>query len=279
MKEQVKAEVQEKQVSIVFSDIDGTALDSNHRVLPETKEAVQALAAKGIPFVLVSARMPAAIRTVSDEMGIVMPLISYGGALVLDGEGRTVEDRRIDPEDTVSIIERIKSGWGSDTVINYYAGDTWYVEDDQHPEVIIEEETVKVKSVQKEFGKLLAELIFPSKIMCISAPDVCADMDAKLPGEYPGLQIVRSRAELLEISTAGVKKSVGIQTLLDYLHMDAASAVAFGDNYNDLDMLEYVGTGVAMDNAPQPVKDVADAVTASNNEAGIAVYLKKIGLI
>lgn len=82
------------QYKIVFSDIDGTVLTSSHHVLPSTTLAVKELLQKSIPFVLVSARMPQAIRTVTDEMNVNIPMISYGGALVLDDRQNILYDKK-----------------------------------------------------------------------------------------------------------------------------------------------------------------------------------------
>ncbi len=80
---------------IVFSDIDGTVLNSKHELLTSTIEAVQKLALKNIPFVLVSARMPKAMKLILDEMNVKMPMISYGGALVLDEQNQILHDDKI----------------------------------------------------------------------------------------------------------------------------------------------------------------------------------------
>lgn len=75
---------------IVFSDIDGTLLTDDKRVTEKTEQAVKGLVQQGIPFVLVSARMPEAIYPITEAMGVKIPLISYSGALVLTEEGETL---------------------------------------------------------------------------------------------------------------------------------------------------------------------------------------------
>ena len=69
-------------VRIVFSDIDGTLLTDDKRVTEKTEQAVKALLAKGIPFVLVSARMPEAIYPITEQMGVTIPLICYSLSLI-----------------------------------------------------------------------------------------------------------------------------------------------------------------------------------------------------
>ena len=76
-----------------------------------------------------------------------------------------------------------------------------------------------------------------------------------------------------------VSKANGIEVLLHHLNITPAQAIAFGDNYNDLDMLELAGVGVAMNNAPDDVKKTASAVTDDNNHDGIYKFLQKIKLV
>ncbi len=82
-----------------------------------------------------------------------------------------------------------------------------------------------------------------------------------------------------EISIKGVHKAAGIEAVLDHLGMEPGDAVAFGDGYNDLEMLAYVGVGVAMGNAPDEVRGVADRVTGTPEEDGIRAGMVDLGLI
>ena len=70
-------------IRIVFSDIDGTLLDSGNRMTPLTERAVKDLAGRGIPFVIISARSPSGIYPILEEYGLRCPIIAYSGALAL----------------------------------------------------------------------------------------------------------------------------------------------------------------------------------------------------
>lgn len=264
---------------IVFSDIDGTVLTSSHHVLPSTTFAVKELLQKSIPFVLVSARMPQAIRTVTDEMNVNIPMISYGGALILDDRQNILHDRRISAEDTVAVIKEIKLLWQDSAIINYYAGNDWFVEDKDNKAVIREESITHVQAQQMNFAQLLAEGIVPNKLLCMTSPPVCEVMEKMLGEMFPQLKIMRSSPILLEIMDKTVSKAKGIKIMLKHFGLSANQAVAFGDNYNDLDMLDFIGLGVAMGNAPDDVKKIAFAVTEDNNRDGICKFLRKIKLI
>ena len=90
---------------------------------------------------------------------------------------------------------------------------------------------------------------------------------------------MRSSPNLVEIMQAGVSKESGIRTMLEYYGLTAKDALAFGDNYNDLEMLQFAGTSVAMGNAPDDVKKAASRVTESNEEDGIWAFLKEHKII
>ncbi len=264
---------------IVFSDIDGTVITDEHKVLPSTAEAVHQLAAGKVPFVLVSARMPQAMRTVSAQMEMNIPLISYGGAYILEAEGTVLHDERVSAADAKAVIAELKEQWHNEAVVNYYAADEWYAEDKNDPAVLREENIVDVQAKQAQFDALLQKGILPNKILCMSEPSICEKLEQELKEKFPQLQIVRSSPILLEIMNKSVSKSSGINILLNHLNLRREQAIAFGDNYNDIDMLHSVGIGVAMANAPQAVKDAADAVTDSNNDDGIYNYLAKLNLM
>lgn len=264
---------------IVFSDIDGTVLNSKHELLASTIEAVQKLALKNIPFVLVSARMPKAMKLILDEMNVKMPMISYGGALVLDEQNQILHDDKINKLDTKAIIDEIELLWPDDVVINYYSDDNWFVKDEDNKAVKREENITNVKASQADFKELINKDILPNKILCMTKANISSKIEAVLQEKFPQLNIVRSSDILIEIMNKDVSKANGIEVILHHLNMIPAQAIAFGDNYNDLDMLDFIGLGVAMGNAPDDVKKIAFAVTEDNNRDGICKFLRKIKLI
>ena len=264
---------------IVFSDIDGTVLNSKHEVLASTIDAVQKLALKNIPFVLVSARMPKAMKLILDEMKVKMPMISYGGALVLDEQNHILYDNKINKIDTEAIISEIELLWSDDVVINYYSDDNWFVKDENNKAVKREENITNVKASQADFKNLIANNILPNKILCMTKANISSKIEAVLQEKFPQLNIVRSSDILIEIMNKDVSKANGIEVLLHHLKMTSAQAIAFGDNYNDLTMLNFVGRGVVMQNAPEEIRKEAKYITKSNNEDGIYEYLKQINMI
>ena len=121
--------------------------------------------------------------------------------------------------------------------------------------------------------------ILPNKILCMTKANISSKIEAVLQEKFPQLNIVRSSDILIEIMNKDVSKANGIEVLLHHLNMTPEQAIAFGDNYNDMDMLNFVGLGVAMNNAPKDVKQMANDVTDDNNHDGIYRFLRKIELV
>ena len=87
--------MQEQKKHLIFSDIYGTLLDSMHRMPRGVAAAARRAEQKGIPFILISARMPKSIREIRAEMGLCSPYVAYSGALALDGTGTVLFEERI----------------------------------------------------------------------------------------------------------------------------------------------------------------------------------------
>ena len=265
-------------IKIVFSDIDGTFLTNDHRVTRQTAEAVNRLLNKNIPFVLVSARMPEAIYPITDTLGIKIPIISYSGGLVLTEAEEVLYSKTIDPNSARLIIAAIDRDFPQVT-INYYAGRRWFVRDTSDPRVKVEEDITSAASEAAEFDRLLRAEVLPNKILVMSDPPDCERMERELGRQFRQLNIVRSHPTLLEIMDRSVSKATGIEVMLKHFGISPDEAIGFGDNYNDIEMFEYVGHGVAMANAPEPIKKLVDEITESNENSGIYTYLVKTGII
>ncbi len=265
-------------VKIVFSDIDGTFLTTDHRVTDKTEYAVNRLLNQNIPFVLVSARMPEAIYPITDKLGIKIPIISYSGGLVLTESEEILYSKTIEARLATAIINAIDQRW-SQVTINYYSGRRWFVRDVKDKRVKREERITSAAAVNADFNELLEIGMLPNKILTMSEPADCEEMERELSRMFPELNVVRSSDILLEIMDKSVSKATGIKVMLEHYGFASEDALGFGDNYNDIEMFKYVGRGVAMGNAPEPIKKIVRDVTDSNDAGGIYTYLVKNGVI
>jgi Cof subfamily protein (haloacid dehalogenase superfamily) len=113
--------------------------------------------------------------------------------------------------------------------------------------------------------------------------DAAATLD-EIRAEFADFEVVPSSVTVFgtsagEMMIPGVHKATGIDVLLHHLGIDLADTIAIGDSYNDLEMLEHVAVGIAMGDAPQAIKDMADEVTTSTTEHGIRIAFVRHGLV
>ena len=264
-------------IKIILSDIDGTFLKDDKNFTDLHAEALKAVITKGLQFVFVSARMPEAIYPITDKIGMNhTPVISYGGGLVLTADEEIIFDKKISAEDAEGILAAM-SHW-QDITINYYTGRRWFVEAIDG-RVQFEMDITGAKAEVKNFGALLSEKIFPNKIMVICEPPTCEEMERELGRKFPALNVVRSAPYLLEVMDKSVSKATGIEVLLKHYGFTVDEAIAFGDNYNDTELLKLIPQSVVMANAPDAVKKLAACVSDSNADSGIYTYLVKVGVI
>ena len=266
------------EVKIVFSDIDGTFLNNDHHVSEKTQQAVKSLIGQSIKFVLVSARMPEAIYPITNKIDVKIPIISYSGALVLSEAQEILYNKVIDIESTKNVLNEISLNY-SDITVNYYAGRHWFVQNINDERVKQEMDITSAIAESANFDELISKNIKPNKILVMCEPKICQKMETELGKIFDNLNVVRSANTLLEIMDKSVSKATGIKVLLNHYGFTIENAIGFGDNYNDVEMLKFVGCGVAMNNAPEDVKKFADDITDSNENDGIYNYLVRKNLI
>ena len=265
-------------IKIILSDIDGTFLANDKSTPKLHADALKIVTERGIKFAFVSARMPEGIYPITDALNMPhTPVISYSGGLVLTDDEKVLFDKKIAHDEAKNILAAMKFGW-QDITISYYTGRRWVVEKIDE-RVLQEHENTHAPFETGNFDALLSENTLPNKIFVRCPPPICKEMETVLSGEFPALNVVRSAPHLLEVMDKSVSKATGIEVLLKHYGIALDEAIAFGDNYNDTEMLTLIPNSVAMANAPDKIKKIAAAVTDSNEDGGIYTYLTKIGVI
>lgn len=266
-------DVNGKQIKIVFTDVDGTLLDAEHRVIPEACASVQKLAQLGIPLVLVSARMPEGLTVIQREMGFTGPLVCYSGAYVLDEQGTELLSHPIDI-DTACEIKQFLDCELPGLTCSEYGYHTWICDDDQDPRIQNEERITTLKAQNARLRDVFGRTGI-HKFLLMGEPDEIEAAEKRIAAAYPQLAVARSSAILCEVMSGKASKAEGVQVVCRHFGMDPSEAVAFGDGRNDIDMLAAVPESYAMANAPDEVKRVAAHVTRfSNAENGLVHTLE-----
>lgn len=255
-------------------DIDGTLLNSEHQITKETKEAIRKVVCeKNVHVVLVSARMPKGIVFLQKELGIDGYIICYSGSLILDQNSNTIFNRPIDSKVTTDIL-RVANEY--EVSINLYKDNSWIVEKNDNWSDI-ESSIVGFDPEINKFSDVfdVNDNNGPNKILILGDKDENLKVSNILKEKFEDyINIYPSKPTYLEIMNKDVCKTEAIIQLLKLLDIKRSEVIAIGDNYNDIDMINFADVGIAMGNAPEEVKKISDYVTATNDENGVvkAIY-------
>lgn len=262
------------QYQVIFSDIDGTLLNSEHQVTPNTRLEILSLEQRGIPFILVSARMPDGIVTIQKQIGNHAPIICYSGALVLGNDGEILHSCQISLDLAVEVKDMLDKEFPN-ICCNTYGGNQWIVDDDKNPWVRNEETITTIKSKVGNIKEAFEKSEGIHKFLLMGNPEDILILEKRLKKDYPTLHVAKSTKYYLEVMDEKVRKSHAVHLICDHYGYSTDQAIAFGDGYNDIDMLEAVKNSYAMANAPKEVQDHAAQVTLDNDSEGLLAVLKK----
>ncbi|MDO4436244.1 MAG: Cof-type HAD-IIB family hydrolase [Cardiobacteriaceae bacterium] len=254
-------------IQAIFSDIDGTLINSQHQISPRTLLAIRQVLGLGIPFTLVSARPPKAITPFTREIGGKQALIAFNGALILDDAGKALYSVTL-PDDDVARLEALLER-NPAVSPNYYAGQEWY---SPNPENFWTQQEGEITHLQA--SPKPQHLSGVHKILVMGEAEEILALEQMLKPQFPHLHIHRSKPTYLEIVSPEATKAKALDFMAKRLGISAEHIMAFGDNFNDLDMLHYAGLGVVMGNAPDEIKAQIPHHTASNDNDGLALCLE-----
>jgi Cof subfamily protein (haloacid dehalogenase superfamily) len=238
---------------------------------PRTRAAIERARARGIHVILVTGRMFRSVRPYALEAGLDDPVICYQGAVV--AEPRSGRWLRHVPIPLPVAQEAIGALQAEGFSLNCYVDDELYVAritpgasryaEFQHLEL-------------HEVGDLLGWLCRPpTKLVVIDDPHVLDDLEARMKSRFDGrLYISKSLPFFLEFASPDVTKAAGLDFVSKATGFTAEQTVAFGDGENDVELLEWAGYAVAVENAHDRVKAVADLVCPRVDEEGVAQVLE-----
>lgn len=261
---------------IVFSDIDGTLLSSRGRITPATLAAIRTLEEKGIPFVISSGRGPTGIYPILEEYGIRCPMVAYSGSVILD-ENRKILFHRGIPKPRVKEILSFIEEEQLDMTWSLHSLEQWVVKDRSDPRVAEQEALVQARAEEGTVDSITDPQI--NKILCICAPGKLPEIQKRLAEAFPEYTVVASSGTLLDVMDTSVTKGTAIAYLCGLWKVPVSETIAFGDHYNDVDMLRTAGKGFLMANAPEALKARFSLHTLDNDHDGIAYALKELGLL
>lgn len=265
--------MKDKEISFLAIDLDDTLLTDDNRVTLRTARAIRMARARGIFVVLATGRMYATAKPVCKalQMGDV-PIILYSGGTVQRAQtGKFISENAID----LTVANEI---------INLCIENNWYVQAYVDDELLVAERTEKTVAYEKDTGasaKAIGKSISslpgaPIKLLVIEKKDTLervATVLTKFFGDT--IQAVRSKDHYLEIIAKNVSKGEAMLAVADRLGVTQDHIMSFGNAPNDISMLQESAVAVAMGNADDKVKAMADIIADTNNADGVAKIIEE----
>ncbi|WP_374121022.1 Cof-type HAD-IIB family hydrolase [Neobacillus sp. PS2-9] len=282
-------------IKCIASDMDGTLLNSTQTISEENKKAILKAQAQGIEFIVATGRSYQEATYVLAEAGLNCPVIGVNGAEVRSKDGEVLAATPISKELARKVAAKLVE---KDVYFEVYTDKGAYTIDaDKAVSILVDivvsanpeanvQEIVKAAGARISDGLIHTiedyEVLFSSndyQIYKFLAFDFDAD---KLEtanqslAELDDLAVSTSGHENLEITNKNAQKGIALASFVQAKGIKLSETMAIGDNFNDVSMFEAAGRSVAMGNAGSYIKSLCDAVTAPNNEHGVAKAILEV---
>jgi Cof subfamily protein (haloacid dehalogenase superfamily) len=255
-----------KTYKMIAIDVDDTLLNDDMQITEPTKAALAAARDKGVIVTLATGRMFASAQKIARQLEMNVPIITYQGSLIKNLLDENIIYERSVPLEAAQFLYSYAEQ--NNLHLQVYYKDTLYVKVDNQ----------KIKDyaalsnipyiVTDEFNALASKPL--TKMLFIDDPDKLDAIAQDLRNSLGSmLHITKSKANFLEFLHPEGTKGHAVESLAAHYNVDISQVIAIGDSWNDHEMLEIAGLGVAMDNAVESLKKIADYITLSNNEDGV----------
>ncbi len=269
--------MQNSEIKLIALDVDGTIMDKSYRISDRVKNTISCAVKKGIKVMIATGRMYSATVPTAVELGLKTPLIVYQGSLIKEfhESDRTLLHHYLNTDISYEVIRDTRK---KNVQINAYLDDKLYVET-ASPILV---DYAQRRSIPYHTVDCFenCENFLPTKILAMD-PD--PEKINRLVGEFKEkysdrLNITKSTDYFCEFINKKCSKADGIMFLAEKWGIDRAEIMAIGDHDNDREMIDFAGTGVAMGNSHDNLKQAADYVTESVNNDGAALAIEKFAL-
>jgi len=256
-------------------DMDGTLLSTKNKLTPRAKDTLIQAQKAGLKVILASGRPTFGIM----ETAKTLRLKEFGGLIVAYNGGRVIDlrtdevihERNLTLEECHSIydLSRIHK-------VGLMAYDNNNIITEDH-DTYIETES-KLNNIQiNQIPNFKAAVVKGSpKCMATGTPEHLIKVEQEFTAKIGDcFNLFRSMPYFLDIAPKNVSKATALEKALKFLNLNAGELVACGDSYNDIEMIKFAGLGIAIGNAIDELKEIADHITATNDENGVAKAVEK----
>ncbi|MGO4529814.1 Cof-type HAD-IIB family hydrolase [Paenibacillus sp. 2TAF8] len=260
---------------LIAIDIDDTLINDNKEVTPATQTALEQAVAHGVVVTLATGRAYASAQALARQTKLNVPIITYQGALVKNLLDEKVLYERYVPQDASRKL--FDYCLEKNLHLQTYIDDKLYAREENQKLLDYAKLNGTQYYIESDFIKVIEQ---PTpKLLIIDEPDYLDQVAVELRELLgPEVHITKSKPYFLEIMHNEGTKGHALTFLADHFGHQLSECIAIGDSWNDHEMLEVAGLGVAMGNAIPALKELADYITASNNEDGVKEVIEKFVL-
>lgn len=253
--------------SVIALDLDGTLLNAGKEVSGRNLNAVLNCSRRGMKIIIATARPPRSVRSMLPQALLdAASFVCYNGAVVTDEAAGIGEHVPIPRDLAAELLEYCKLRMPECT-ISVEVNDVWYaageIDDFEFFNPRFRPVVLPIDELKRHDA---------TKILLSSFSDL--ESLIQLFGNRMNI-VVTDQGKLLQAMNKDISKESGILRLCRHYGVPASQIIAFGDDLNDAGMLRIAGYAVAMGNAVQPLKEMADEITVSNEEDGVAHVLER----
>ena len=267
-------------IKLLVLDIDGTIAPLSNQVSPKVQQAIEAARVKGVQVAIATGRMYQSALRFHQTIGSSLPLVAYQGALIKDPANQKVHwHQPLCQKIALQLLDHFNRPEVREGIsVHWYIEDQLYVRE-LTPQTRAYAERVKISPQPLGDLRPLVSGTAPTKLLALSEDPRAIDhlMEA-IGSRYSSgeVYLTKYNNNFLAVANPEANKGVAVRYLAEeLLGLTAANIMAVGDHFNDIEMLEYVGTGVAMGNAPTPVKAVAQWVAPDVESDGVAAVIEE----
>ncbi len=258
---------------LIVSDLDGTLLNNDNEISDKNQEWIRKFKLAGGLFTFATGRMEDTALPYAELLEVDIPIISYNGARIYCPTTKKIlfDKSLIAPPELWDIINSANKEIG---VFLYSGGNPYVLERNGIVEEFENKE--KVQCILHK-GEILTEKPLTKILIIMDETTELYRISEEIENNGFNCEIVFSEVNYLEILPAGVSKGNGLTKLISYLERDSPIyTIGIGDNLNDIPLLNTVDQGIAVGNARDELKAIADVVlTQSNEENAVATVIQR----
>lgn len=258
------------KIKLIAVDVDGTLLNSDSKISIRNKKAIRKCLDNGIRIILSTGKSIVYVKKIIMDLGLKDPQIVCGGSAIINKDSKILVALKISRKSSIRVIEMARK-WDRGCGVGTTDGVVYYEKDHQYLSMLARsgESLVKVTDLMED------NIIENSLLFTITIDERDEFNDFLKLNLENDVKIRRGGPIYLNVLNRNAGKVFGLKTVLKLTGVKKDEVLAIGDSENDLGVIKFAGTGIAMNNSPEIVKKSADFIVSDNDSDGVAEAIDK----